>query len=176
MTTPVLPAPQTPVIDPSTGGRLSKDWYRFFVAFGKQVTTILALATGALQKASNLADLGSAATARTNLGLGTAATHAAGDFATAAQGAKADTALQPSTDITVTHVKVGSSTVVGPRQTGWTAPTGTPARSSFDADWTQVVAGPTIAEVQAVTDKLTETRKALAALITDLETHGLVGP
>ena len=33
---------------------------------------------------------------RTTLGLGTAATAATGDFATAAQGAKADTALQPA--------------------------------------------------------------------------------
>lgn len=37
-----------------------------------------------------------AATARTALGLGTAATTAASDYATASQGAKADTALQPS--------------------------------------------------------------------------------
>lgn len=37
-----------------------------------------------------------AATARTNLGLGSAATAATTDFATAAQGSKADTALQPA--------------------------------------------------------------------------------
>jgi hypothetical protein len=37
-----------------------------------------------------------AANARTNLGLGTAATTASTDYATAAQGAKADTALQPA--------------------------------------------------------------------------------
>jgi hypothetical protein len=36
-----------------------------------------------------------ASTARTSLGLGTAATTAASDYATAAQGAKADTAIQP---------------------------------------------------------------------------------
>lgn len=47
---------------------------------------------GALLAANNLSDLFSASTARTNLGLGTAATTAATDYATAAQGTKADTA------------------------------------------------------------------------------------
>lgn len=41
-------------------------------------------ASGALLSSNNLSDLGNAATARTNLGLGTSATHAAGDFALAA--------------------------------------------------------------------------------------------
>jgi len=53
-----------------------------------------------LTVANNLSDLNNAATARTNLGLGTAATTASTDYATAAQGALADSALQ-SADIGV---------------------------------------------------------------------------
>lgn len=56
-------------------------------------------ADDSLQKASNLSDLASASTARTNLVLGTAAQAATSDFATAAQGVKADTALQAANNL-----------------------------------------------------------------------------
>lgn len=49
-----------------------------------------------LNPANNLSDLANTATARNNLSLGTAATQNTSAFATAAQGATADSALQPS--------------------------------------------------------------------------------
>jgi len=58
-------------------------------------------AAGAAMTANNLSDLASATTARGNLGLGTAATTAATAYATAAQGALADTATQPADLATV---------------------------------------------------------------------------
>ena len=55
--------------------------------------------SGFLAQASNLSDLQSAASARTNLGLGTAATSATGDFATAAHNHDADYAALSHTHV-----------------------------------------------------------------------------
>jgi hypothetical protein len=52
--------------------------------------------SGAVLQANNLSDLSNVATSRTNLGLGSAATTDSTAYATAAQGALADTATQPS--------------------------------------------------------------------------------
>ena len=54
-----------------------------------------------LEASNNLSDVSSASAARTNLGLGTAATTASTDYATAAQGSLADSAIQPSDLATV---------------------------------------------------------------------------
>jgi hypothetical protein len=69
-----------------------------------------------MQKANNLSDLTNASTARTNLGLGTAATTASTDYATAAQGTKADDASPLATTVTKT-----SSTGAGLLPSGTTA-------------------------------------------------------
>lgn len=55
-----------------------------------------------LEASNNLSDVSSASAARTNLGLGTAATTASTDYATSAQGSLADSAVQPNDSPTFT--------------------------------------------------------------------------
>jgi hypothetical protein len=63
---------------------------------GSQWVAAYASLSGAVLQANNLSDLSNVVTSRTNLGLGSAATTDSTDYATAAQGALADTATQPS--------------------------------------------------------------------------------
>ena len=69
------------------------------------------LSTAAL-KANNLSDLANAGTARTNLGLGTAAVSAATDYATAAQGSTANAAL-PKAGGALTGAVTTNNTIAG---------------------------------------------------------------
>ena len=64
--------------------------------------------SGALLVTNNLSDLTAPATARSNLGLGTAATTASTDYATAAQGTLADSAIQSGDLATVATTGVYS--------------------------------------------------------------------
>jgi hypothetical protein len=78
----------------------------------KKVTVanlVAAAPQGDLVASNNLSDVASTGTARTNLGLGTAATTASSDYATAAQGALADSATQPGDLGTAATQDVGTS-------------------------------------------------------------------
>lgn len=68
-------------------------------------TDLYTVLTNKLNTSSNLSDLASAATARSNLGLGSSATNPASAFATAAQGTLADGAL-PRSGGTATNLQV----------------------------------------------------------------------
>lgn len=63
--------------------------------------------------------------ARENIGLGSAASADAGDFATAAQGVKADTSLQPGAKIPVTDITTGAAGPIVVGRVGSTGAVGT---------------------------------------------------
>ena len=69
--------------------------------------------SGTLLKTNNLSDLTSVTSARTNLGLGTAATTASTDYATAAQGTLADSAVQPNDSPTFAGLTTTSDVLFG---------------------------------------------------------------
>jgi len=77
---------------------------------GSQLTGITVADSSKLAITSNLSDLNNTATALSNLGLGTAATTAATDYATSAQGTKADSATQPGDLGTAAALDSGTST------------------------------------------------------------------
>lgn len=88
-----------PTTDLNGNALTTGDWYfnttsnvvKVYTGSAWQVASFSA--AGLLEASNNLSDVSSVTTARTNLGLGTAALTASTDYATAAQGTKADTAF-----------------------------------------------------------------------------------
>ncbi|HBS5629906.1 TPA: phage tail protein [Klebsiella pneumoniae] len=82
--------------------------------------------------------------------------------------------VEGSENVTVSY-KVAGLQVIGARQTGWTAATGTAFLGSFNANQAFTVsAAYTQTEVQAMATALTEARQRLKALEDMARTHGLI--
>ncbi|EEA4275576.1 phage tail protein [Salmonella enterica] len=74
-----------------------------------------------------------------------------------------------------TSYSVGGKKVVGARQTGWTAATGTANKGAFNADLTFTVSDTyTQSEIQAIANALIAERRRTKALEDALRAHGLI--
>ncbi|ECC3530770.1 phage tail protein [Salmonella enterica subsp. enterica] len=74
-----------------------------------------------------------------------------------------------------TSYSVGGKKVVGARQTGWTAATGTANKGVFDVDLTFAVSDTyTQSEIQAIANALITERRRTKALEDALRAHGLI--
>jgi hypothetical protein len=74
-----------------------------------------------------------------------------------------------------TSYSVGGTKVVGARQTGWTAGTGTPLVGSFNANQAYTVSATyTQSEVSAIATGVQQARQRILALESALRTHGLI--
>ena len=73
--------------------------------------------------------------------------------------------------------KINAVQVVGPRATGWTASTGTPARGAFAAAAAGTASVAYVqAELQGALTRIAALEARLIAHDADLITHGLFGP
>ncbi len=90
---------------------------------------------------------------------------------------KSATSLQSITSPVgiTTSLSVNGVKVLGPRQTGWTASTGTPYRGAFTSEGAMTV-GATYSqtEVKAIADALRACLRRFVALETDLRSHGVI--
>ncbi|MEX9136113.1 phage tail protein, partial [Salmonella enterica] len=74
-----------------------------------------------------------------------------------------------------TSYSVGGTKVIGARQTGWTAATGTANKGAFNADLTFAVSDTyTQSEIQAIANSLIAERRRTKALEDALRAHGLI--
>ncbi|PWD58529.1 phage tail protein [Pectobacterium parmentieri] len=89
---------------------------------------------------------------------------------------KSETASQSiSSPINVTmSYSVNGTKVVGQRQTGWTAATGTAYRGAFNADTSWTIGMLNVLQIQQISDALTQARQRIKALEDDLRAHGLI--
>ncbi|WP_227731542.1 phage tail protein [Yersinia proxima] len=76
---------------------------------------------------------------------------------------------------TLVSYKVAGLKVIGQRETGWTASTGTALKSAFNANLSQTISSAyTQAEVQALNTNLVAARQRIKALEDAMRTHGLI--
>lgn len=87
-------------------------------AVGSSWSILQANLVGALLAVNNLSDVQNVATARTNLGLGSAATTASTDYATAAQGTLASTAVQRAGDTMSGNLSIKAASTTYPLTIG----------------------------------------------------------
>ncbi len=129
--------------------------------------------TGFLTSINNLSDLQSAAAARTNLGLGTAATTDSTAYATAAQGVKADSAVQTiaSADGSILVTAVGTAIDLAVSQTSPASVLVEQVRNTTGATLTKGTA----VYISGATGQLPTVSKALATSdSTSAQTLGLI--
>lgn len=82
--------------------------------------------------------------------------------------------LESPLDVTASY-SVGSTKVIGPRQTGWTAATGTALLGAFNANQTYTVSATyTQSELSSMATGLQQARQRIKALEDALRTHGLI--
>ncbi|OWF83342.1 phage tail protein [Yersinia kristensenii] len=78
-----------------------------------------------------------------------------------------------SINVSVSY-KVAGLQVLGPRQTGWTAATGTAYKGAFDANQAWTIGILNVLQIQQIADALTQARQRIKALEDALRSHGLI--
>ena len=78
-----------------------------------------------------------------------------------------------SANVSVSY-KVAGLQVVGARQTGWTAATGTAYKGAFDANQAWTIGILNVLQIQQIADSLTQARQRIKALEDMARTHGLI--